>query len=59
MFSDCDSGFWSVMELYTIVLCYAGLYRMHGGDAKMSYGQRQLVAGLAEQARAATSSAAD
>lgn len=38
VFSDCDSGFWSVMELYTIVLCYAGLYRMHGGDAKMSYG---------------------
>ena len=36
--SDCNSSYWSVMELYVVVLCYAGLYRIHGGTQKMSYG---------------------
>jgi len=45
--NDLDSGFWSVMELYLVVLCYAGLYSIHGGLNKMTYGQREVVAGLA------------
>lgn len=54
--NDLDSGFWSVMELYLVVLCYAGLYTIHGGLNKMTYGQREIVAGLAAAACQGTNS---
>ena len=47
--SDLNPEYLNQLEMYIVVLSYAGLYLIHGGLNKMSYGQRYIVATLAYQ----------